>query len=82
MSVLYFAVYLILFEDYICPFPKKLAQFHANLNDKVGKKTANEEERERKKRERERKIEIDSQKKSKFWLVRMRENKKLFNYAQ
>ena len=74
MSVLYFAVYLILFEDSICPFPKK-PQFHAKLNDKVGKKTANEEERQRKKRERERKIEIDSQKKSKFWLVRMREKK-------
>ena len=29
MSGLYFAVYLILFEDYICPFPKKLASHNS-----------------------------------------------------
>ena len=43
----------------------------------MGKKTANKEERQRKKRERYKKIEIDSQiRKSKFWLVRMREKQK------
>ena len=42
-------------------------------DDKVGNKTAN---KEGKKRERERKIEIDSPKKSKFWLLRMREKQK------
>ena len=44
-------------------------------DDKVGNKTANKEE---KKRERDRKIEIDPPKKSKFWLLRMRECKKAF----
>ena len=37
MSVLYFAVYLILFEDSICPFPKK-PQFHAKLDELLRKK--------------------------------------------
>ena len=56
MSVLYFAVYLILFEDYICPFPKKLANHNSmqKKDDKVGNKTANKEEGSRKKREIER----------------------------
>ena len=47
-----------------------------NKGDKVGNKTANKQERQRKKREQERKIEIDSQKRSKFWLLRMREKQK------
>ena len=41
-------------------------------DDKVGNKTANKQERQ-KKREGERKIEIDSQKRTKFWLLCMRE---------
>ena len=41
-------------------------------DDKVGNKTINKEGKEGK-RERERKIEIDSKKKSKFWLLHMRE---------
>ena len=47
-----------------------------NKDDKVGYKTANKQERQRKKRKWERKIEIDSQKRSKFWLLRMREKQK------
>ena len=47
-----------------------------NKDDKVGNKTINKERKEGEKK-RERKIEIDSQKerrkKSKFWLLRMRE---------
>ena len=48
--------------------------------DKVGHKTANKEERQRKKRARE--IEIDSEKKFNFWLVGMREKKKLSIYVR
>ena len=45
--------------------------------------TANKQERQRKKRERQKGIEIDSQRKSKFWFVRMREKqKKPFNYVR
>ena len=47
-----------------------------NKDDKVGNKTANKQDRQRKKREQERKIEIDSQKRSKFWLLRMCEKQK------
>ena len=68
MSGLYFAIYLILFEDYICPFPETVGQtkFHAKKDDKVGKLLINKKG----------KIEIDSQIKSNFWLVRMREKEK------
>ena len=79
MSGLYFAIYLILFEDYICPFPETVGQtkFHAKKDDKVGNKTANNEERQRKKEEQGRQINVDSQqKKSKFWPVRMGEKQK------
>ena len=47
-----------------------------NKDDKVGNKTANKQERQREKREQERKIEKDSQKRSKFWLLRMCEKQK------
>ena len=47
-----------------------------NKDDKVGNKTANKQERQREKREQERKIAIDSQKRSKFWLLHMREKQK------
>ena len=63
----------------ICPgFPKKLASHNSmqNKDDKVGNKTANKQERQREKREQERKIEKDSQKRSKFWLLRMCEKQK------
>ena len=50
--------------------------------DKVGHKKANKEERQRKEKERERKIEIDSEKKFNFWLVGMREKKKLSIYVR
>ena len=51
-------------------------------DDKVGNKTANSEERQRTKEEREGQIRIDSQQKSKFWPVRMREKqKKAFDYV-
>ena len=54
-----------------------------NKDDNVGNKTANKQERQREKREQERKIAIDSQKRSKFWLLHMREKqKKLFNYVR
>ena len=54
-----------------------------NKDDNVGSKTANKQERQREKREQERKIAIDSQKRSKFWLLHMREKqKKLFNYVR
>ena len=52
-----FAVYLLLFEDYICRFPKKLASHNSmqKKDDNVGNKTANKGERQRKKEsERER----------------------------
>ena len=46
-------------------------------DDKVGNKTANNEERQRKKEEQGRQIKVDSQqKKSKFWSVRMGEKQK------
>ena len=46
-------------------------------DDKVGNKTANNEERQRKKEEQGRQINVDSQqKKSKFWPVRMGEKQK------
>ena len=62
----------------ICPFPKKLASHNSmqNKDDKVGNKTANKQGRQRERRQQERKIEIDSQKKPKFWLLRMREKQK------
>ena len=47
-----------------------------NKDDKVGNKTTNKQERQREKREQERKIEIDSQKRSKFGLLSMREKQK------
>ena len=61
------AVYILLFENLICPFPKNLASHNSmqKKDYKVGNKIAYKEERQRKKRERERKMEIDSQKKSK-----------------
>ena len=52
-----FAVYLLLFEDYICRFPKTLASHNSmqKKDDKAGNKTANKGERQRKKEsERER----------------------------
>ena len=57
-----FNVYLLLFEDYICPFPKKLASHNSmqKKDNKVGNKTANKEEGQRKKTEQDGKIEIDS----------------------
>ena len=52
-------------------------------DDKVGNKTTDKKKKRRKKRERERKIEMDSQKRSTFWLLRMREKpKKIFNYVR
>ena len=59
--------YLLLFEDSICPFPNNLASYNSiqKKDDKVHNK-----------RKRERKVEIDSQRRSKFWLVRMREKQK------
>ena len=45
-------------------------------DDKVGNKTTDKKKKRRKKRERERKIEMDSQKRSTFWLLRMREKPK------
>ena len=54
----HFAVYIQLFENYICPFPKKLASHNSmqkKKDDKVGNKTTNKEGREGKKEsERER----------------------------
>ena len=47
-----------------------------NKDDNVANKTANKQERQREKRGQERKIEIDSQKRSKFWLLHMREKQK------
>jgi len=47
-----------------------------NKDDKVSNKTASKQERQRKKREQERKNEIDSQKRSKFWILCMREKQK------
>ena len=40
-----FAVYILLFENYICPFRKKLASPNSmqKKDDKVGNKTANKE---------------------------------------
>ena len=49
-----------------------------NKDNKVGNKTANKQERQRTKREQERKIEIDLQKRSKFWLLHIREKQKSF----
>ena len=42
-----FAVYLLLFENYICPFPKKLARHNSTQkkDHKAGNKTANKGER-------------------------------------
>ena len=61
-----------------CCLPKTLASHNSmqRKDDKVSNKTAYKQERQRKKRERETKIEIDSQKRSKFWLLRMREKQK------
>ena len=42
-----------------------------NKDDKVGNKTANKHERQRKKKSKREKIEIDSQKRSKYSLLRM-----------
>ena len=47
-----------------------------NKDDNVGNKTANKQERQRENREQERKIAIDSQKRSKFLLLHMREKQK------
>ena len=46
---------MLLFEDLICPFAKKLASHNSmqKKDDKVGNKTANKQERQRKKREQE-----------------------------
>ena len=61
-----------------CCFPKTLASHNSMQmkDDKVSNKTAYKQERQKKKRERETKIKIDSQKKSKFWLLRMCEKQK------
>ena len=50
------------FDDYICPFPKKLASHNSmrKKDRKAGNKTANKEERKKEKGQRERKIERDS----------------------
>ena len=47
----HFAAYIQLFENYICPFPKKLASHNSmqKKDDKVGNKTTNKEGREGKK---------------------------------
>ena len=42
----------------------------------MGSKTANKQERQRRKRAQERMIKIDSQKRPKFWLLRMHEKQK------
>ena len=63
-----FTVYLLLFEDHICPFPKKLASHNSMQIRKTimwANKTANKEEGLRKKRQRDGKIETDSQKRQK-----------------
>ena len=47
----HFAAYIQLFENYICPFPKKLASHNSmqKKDHKVGNKTINKEGREGKK---------------------------------
>ena len=47
----HFAAYIQIFENYICPFPKKLASHNSmqKKDHKVGNKTINKEGREGKK---------------------------------
>ena len=76
-----FALNILLFENYICPLPKKLASQNSlqEKDDKVGNKTVNIEERQRKrKRAREKDRNRFAKKK---WLLRMGEKQKCYLIA-
>lgn len=72
-----FAIYLLLFVGEICTFPKTLTSHNSlqKQDDEVDNKTAYKNW-ERKESMRERKIEKNWLKRSKVWLMLMRENKK------